>query len=386
MRVLLINDFRDGGGAEGVFRDTARILESKGHHVKCFFGAEQHQPPENIFKYLYNSSVKHDLSIVLNQFKPDVIHIHNYYHILSSAIFNSIKKYKKQHNCKVIFTAHDFHIICPSSNLLIYQNGVSANLGLPFSINNWLIKKIDKRGIQFSLLKKVAYFFEKLWVKPLDVVDAIITPSFFLKNALNVCGLNKSIVCVRNPYLGKTLSNYINRQIDKLSEIKFVFAGRLSREKGLYEFFNAAIENNVRIDIDVYGDGELLDSIKELVDTSSKISVTFKGYISNEELKALLPGYDVFLLPSIGYENAPLTIPEAASAGLVLLGTDRGGIKEMSEETKIPHFLYASDKEFLSTISALERFFQNKSRGFEIDLSKFTLDIYYTQLLNLYNG
>ncbi|MGQ1787826.1 glycosyltransferase [Saccharicrinis sp. GN24d3] len=384
MKVLLINDFVEGGGAEGVYRSTVDILKEHGHTVKSFYGAKRACTPKNFFNYLYNRKYKKALDEVLLNFKPDTIHIHNYYHLLSASIFVALRNFKKKNpNSKVILTAHDFHLICPSSHLMYFNNGYVKNISIPVRVKEWYNKSIDRRGIKYSIVKKNVWLFERVVVKPMKVIDVIVSPSQFLISTFKKSGIKNHMVCIRNPQK----ANNVVRQIIKqgVKEIKAVFFGRLSAEKGLFEFFNLAMANDIQLEVDIYGDGNEKEKLKYLLKDKTKIKVNFFGRINNEHLQKKLPNYHVALIPSIGYENAPLTIPEAANAGLLIWGTDNGGIKEMCEEVNIPHFLFKPNTlhSFKQSYNNLCTYLETK-QVLTIELGKFSEDTFYRETLTVY--
>ncbi len=377
MKILFINDFLEGGGAEGVFRLSYEIFKEQGHEVEIFYGAEQHQTPENICQYFYNKEFKTQLVKLLDKFKPDIIHIHNYYHLLTSAIFSAIKVYKKSNgNCKVVMTAHDFHLICPSSHLLYYKKGLTKTIKIPLRWYYWFFKRIDNRGIHYSLIKKMVWLYECCFQKPIHDIDLIISPSNFLSAVYRESGIKNRIECIRNPL--NTVNHVLYKSISKSSRLKFVYFGRLSSEKGLSVFFDYAFNLNLELEIDIYGIGPEEVVLKKILNNNDLIRVNFLGVINNTELQKKLVGYDVAIIPSTGYENAPLSIVEAANAGLVIWGTDNGGTKEICEEIGVPCFLYKpyNIKDYQESYEMLLDYFKTET-GFEINLKSFDFNSFY---------
>lgn len=383
MKVLLINDFKEGGGAEGVFNATLHMFKDKGCDVECYTGSNYHSKPKNILEYFYNKTHNMELSIILKKFIPDVVLVHNYNHILTSSIFSVLKKYKKEYSsCKIVYTAHDFHMLCPSSNLLWYKRGQSQNLKIPVKIKDWLFKCIDHRGFLYSIIKKIVWFWERLFIKPQKHIDLVISPSKFLINAFQKSGIRNNMVCIRNPLGNDSNVNCI--RIKQTQELKLVYFGRLSAEKGLEEFFELAVSLNLSLNIDVYGDGPERKNLKNYIKDVNGLEVNFLGRVDNNSLQDILPQYNIALIPSIGYENAPLTIPEAAKAGLVIWGTDIGGIKEMCETVGVPHFLFVPNevKSFTACYSKLTDFC-SQDRSCDLSFNDFGKDVYYSKLVKL---
>lgn len=388
-RVLLINDFYEGGGAEGVFRSTHNLLRSYGLNAEVFFAENKYSPPTSLVEYFYNYRAKDRLKKVLLDFEPDVIHIHNYYHKLSGSIFRAIREYKRNHQVRLIFTSHDFHLISPSSNLLYYKSRPFV-LGLDNVLRSQVFKKIDSRGCHYSISKKVYWLFERYVFKTNRLFDVIISPSLFLASVLRKNGISRPILCIRNPLrlkAGNGVRKTFSLPPKSSDELRFVFFGRLSKEKGVFEFLELCARVNKKVVFDIIGEGPMLDDLKSFVSVNEMSNVKFLGYIPSDKLTNRLEGYDVAVLPSVGYENAPLSIPESASSGLVFFGTSLGGTQEMCDLCNLPSFLFdtLNYDSFSSAYYNLIDFFKEQ-REFTIDLKPFSEMEYVSSLNRVYVG
>ncbi|WP_117055630.1 glycosyltransferase, partial [Klebsiella pneumoniae] len=87
------------------------------------------------------------------------------------------------------------------------------------------------------------------------------------------------------------------------SPIKLVFMGRVTEEKGILNFINIIQKSKFDIDFHIFGEGDLLNNIKELT-LRSGLTIICHGYVSRELLLKQINEYDIFVLPSIWYENA----------------------------------------------------------------------------------
>lgn len=388
MRVLIIDDFFIGGGAESVARMTKDLLSERGYDCKFFFGSERVSKPKSVASYLYSVHHRKRLSNELSSFIPDVIHIHNYYHVLSVSIFHAIRKFKRDHKVKVLYTAHDFHLISPSSNLLYFKNGPAA-LDLKSLLTSQWFKTIDSRGIAYSLLKKIQWVFERKLFKPEDLFDGVICPSRFLESLFRANGKIRKMFVIRNP-LDVDPDSILNLKVSygskREKDIRFVFFGRLSEEKGLKVFLNYLKNFNREAFVDLFGEGSVKEELELFAKDNGMCNVRFHGFIDFKELETRLCEYDVAVLPSVGYENAPLVVPESAANGLVVFGSDLGGVKEMCELSNIPHFLYkpTDSTSFCVAYTALISFFSASSVN-EIPLYVFSKDNYVATLIDLYN-
>src|SRR5476651_1183202 len=124
--ILHVADSLNGGGAEAVFRDTIIATESLGYinHVYVSDGKT------SFMSYIYSMKHKRLLLAELKKLKPDILHLQNFYHYLSPSVLAAIKIYKKNHKLHVVFTAHDYHLICPNSGFQYFEGGLRKNISL----------------------------------------------------------------------------------------------------------------------------------------------------------------------------------------------------------------------------------------------------------------
>ena len=67
-------------------------------------------------KTIYSKEARVQLGKVLDDFKPDVCHLNNFNYQLTPSIILEIVKWRKEtgRDCKIIFTAHDYQLVCPN--------------------------------------------------------------------------------------------------------------------------------------------------------------------------------------------------------------------------------------------------------------------------------
>ena len=114
-----------------------------------------------------------------------------------------------------------------------------------------------------------------------------------------------------------------------------IFLGRLVEKKGLvYAIEAIKYMQNSNINLHICGGGPLKNELEEMVEKynlSQKIK--FYGYISENEKINYFNSADILLVPSIetpegDKEGLPVVILEALSAGLPIIATNVGGIKD----------------------------------------------------------
>ena len=331
-KILYVNDFLIGGGAEKVCEDSLNLMKEF-YSVDMFYGTKNHSTAKNIFEYIYSKEYYLKFLDKLNLFKPDIIHLHNFYHILSPSILDAIKKYKKNYEVKVIFTAHDFHLLAPNSGYtyFTYFNNKLHKIEKNITFSDLILKKWDDRGILYSLAKQFQWIYNYKIKKSYEVIDIIITPSQFLSNLFRKA-YTKKVYTIRNPINFKIPN--INSQKHLNDKKELIFIGRIEPEKGLFEFIdkykNIFKKNNFNFSI--IGDGKDFQRIDNLI-KSNKLENKIKllGRKPHNETLKYLEKSHCLVLPSLLYENAPLSLVEGAIYKNKLLTMNYGGMKEIAE-------------------------------------------------------
>lgn len=332
MKILLINDFKNGGGAEVVFLQTYKTLKEMGLEVDLLYCHDKITPPTSVISYLFSNRNYRKLYKRLTQKRYDLVYILNYAYAFSPSILLAVKKYKKQnHNVKVIYNAHDAHIICPNSVFAFFKKKQMHLFPSAPRVREFIFKRLDYRGVIHSVLKKIQWLLAYRLFKLYNVFDEILCPSIFLCSKIQETYPKAKVSLLRNPLELDNIAKLriYNKNIS--NAIKIVYFGRISQEKGLKEL----IENLKDIDYNyvfyIYGDGPELPSLKILIDNLQLGDKIFlKGKKQWNELMTEISQYDAFILPSLIYENAPCSIVEAAAAGLYVITMKYGGLEELA--------------------------------------------------------
>ncbi|WP_434669730.1 glycosyltransferase family 4 protein [Klebsiella sp. B345] len=189
------------------------------------------------------------------------------------------------------------------------------------------------------------------------------------------------IFVIRNPIVGSTENSLTKKlTISESNSIKLVFMGRVTEEKGILKFIDKLQVSKFNIDFHIYGTGELVDAIKSL-DLRVGLKIIFHGYIERDKLLEEVSSYDIFVLPSIWYENAPLSILEAANLGLPVIVPNYGGLKEMASLTN-KYFMF--DYSNSSIDDCLYYAMEEVNNNFIANPKEFTYDNYKKNIINVY--
>ena len=182
MRVLIINKFLyPNGGSETYIFKLGEALEQHGHEVqyfgmehegRCvgnrvnaytsgmdFHGGSKLSKLTYPIKTIYSKEARVQLRKVLDDFKPEVCHLNNFNYQLTPSIILEIVKWRKEtgRDCKIIFTAHDYQLVCPNHILYIYgcymkeRGKLLTNTVVTTVMSNFgLYKAFDEKGIGYA--------------------------------------------------------------------------------------------------------------------------------------------------------------------------------------------------------------------------------------------
>lgn len=326
MKILQINkyDYRKGG-SETHFFDLIDLLRSKGHEVSVFTArgnSGDMELPElisfdkfslrNILKMLWNHDAVRKLDAVLASEKPDIAHLHNIYHHLSPAIIHLLKKRR----IPIAMTLHDYKIICP--NYKLFNQGKICEKCKGGKYYHCLFDKCVKGSRAKSLLAMIEAYLHRKMLKSYEKVDIFIAPSRFIKDKFVEFGVPAEKIEVIHNFVSLRPAKSVEKQ-----ENYILYFGRLSEEKGIDSLVEAMAYVNGDIRLKIVGNGETKKNLK------SEDRIEVLGYMDGVELTKAVSGAIAVVIPSVWYENMPLSMLEAMAAGKAVIAADIGGIPEI---------------------------------------------------------
>ena len=326
MRVLEVNDYRSLGGAEVLMDTTVSLLRDRGVDVELFTGDDVPAMRRTPLGYLDSSRARRALATRLERFDPDVVHLHNFYHLLSPGILQTISVHRRRRPLRVVMTAHDYHLVCPSSGLLHVCNGSlrSADVDRLGDATYLLTRRWDERGMAHSMLKLAQHVWNYRMHRRREVIDCVICPSRFLEGVFARNGL--PTLWLPNPAPAGRRSG--PRPADA---VRLVFTGRVGPEKGVAEFLET-LPADFPGGFTIVGDGPQLARCRAVVQRRGLDSIVeFTGRLPHDEALAVVARSHVLVLPSLCVENHPMSLLEALAAGTNILASNLGGMREIVE-------------------------------------------------------
>ena len=125
--------------------------------------------------------------------------------------------------------------------------------------------------------------------------------------------------------------NIIPKKSTKQFENQIIFAGRLSKEKGVETLIETAEQLPNNYNLLIAGSGPLEGKVEDL--SSKKTNVHYLGYQSKPDVLSLIHSSDLLIQPSLE-EGMSSTLLEAMGCGTCILGSNIEGISEIIENEK----------------------------------------------------
>ena len=371
---------------------TEQLLRAKGHEVAVFSMKhsqnipsewERYFPDEidfaspHLFKKIYavfrlfkSKEVADKFKLLINDFRPDVIHLHNIHSYISPVV----AEIAHQKGIRVVWTLHDYKLICPAYSCL--RKGVICEYCFTNKFNV-LINKCIKNSYLASMLgwMEVMYWNKQKLTK---ITDRFISPSRFLQAKMVEAGFAAEKI--------EVIQNFMPKQINPTTTKKdyYCYVGRISEEKGIDTLLHAASQLPYKLKI--IGDGPLLNTY---CSNFKKENIDFLGYLSPEKVYEIVNKARFMVLPSICYENNPFSVIEALCMNTPVVGSRIGGIPELIEEG-VNGFLFSpqNTSELKEKIDLCFDYFHDEYNFKKIGeqaQNKFGSEAFYKKLLKIYD-
>lgn len=337
MKIIHVNKFFGfGSGVETYMHALMDVQRKAGHEVHVFatrastnietedakYFVERMDLRSNIsavqkaVNFVWNVRAEQAMARMIADIQPDVIHLHNIYHHLSSSILRAIRRA----GVPCVHMLHDYKLACPSYSMFTegspcerckggkYYEAIRHHCLTPSFAGNALA------AMEMGFTK-VTQAYEK-------TVQCFLCPSQFMRDKMVSWGepATKFLV-VPNPLDAKPTQapgdgSYV------------LYVGRVSPEKGI-DVLIRAMAMLPKIPLKIVGSGRDEGRLRALAHELRATNVEFTGFKHGEELAQIRQHAALVAVPSIWYENAPYSILEPMADGIPVIGSRIGGIPEM---------------------------------------------------------
>jgi glycosyltransferase involved in cell wall biosynthesis len=316
MRILIAhNAYQHRGGEDTVVESEIALLRSHGHAVETYFRSNDDvssMPSLALVRQtLWSSRTTHDLADRINDFRPDIIHVHNTLPLISPSLYWAAERAR----VPVVQTLHNFRLMCLNAMFLREGRVCEDCLGhLPW---RGVARKCYRgSGAASAVLAGMLTLHRGLGTYRNKVARYIALNDFCRRKFIEG-GLPAERIAVKPNFVNWVEALPLPEGEGERQGLLFV--GRLSVEKGVSTLARAAAllpDAGLR----VAGEGPeaaLLDGVAGVTRLGSQ-----PGEVVRREMNSAV----ALVIPSIWYENFPRTIVEAFACGLPVIASRIGAL------------------------------------------------------------
>ncbi len=380
MRLLQIyNQYRSlFGGEETVVLQIADLVEGHGGDARLLMRTSRgldrslSKKAQAFFSAIYNPAAAREVLDVVEEFKPDVAHVHNLYPLFSPAVLVALQRA----GVPVVMTVHNHFLTCPKTDH-IYRGAVCERCvgGREYHCVLQNCRHDPMESLAYALrataARKARHF--------LDNVNVVVALSEFSRARIVAAGFEgERVVVLRN------MAARQDQPVDPATGEFALFVGRLSPEKGADVLVRAA-GMTPGIPVRLVGDGPLKGALEE----SAPQNVTFLGQLSEAAVAEQYRTARFLVVPSLCFEGCPLVISEAMSHGLPVIASRIGGLPELVVEGESGLLFEPGDSAGLAECmghlwSDSQQMRRLGRRGVERARSEFSEEWYWRRLREIY--
>lgn len=268
---------------------------------------------------IYSTESKYNLSKLLDRYRVDIAHIQNINRYITPSIFHTLKS----RNIPIVWTLHDYFLICPNSHF--FNKDKVCELCKGYRFFNGVFNRCRKGSIAASMVVVLEEYLHRLFGL-VRMVDYFITPSKFLRNKfIEYSFPPQKLIHIPNFVDATDICN------SPESGNYALYSGRLSQEKGVFTLIDA-VSLCKGMNLLIAGEGSLRKQLEDIANMKAPGKVKFLGRLDKEKLYKLISGCMFVVVPSLWYENSPYSVLEAFASCKPVVASRIGGIPELVEE------------------------------------------------------
>jgi len=324
MKIVQVhNYYQQPGGEDQVFAAESSMLEKYGHcvfrftvHNDCITGMNSFELARST---IWNTKIASELRELVRKVRPDIIHFHNTFSLISPAAYYAAKA----EGVPVIQTLHNYRLLCP--NALLFRNNHVCE--------GCMVKFVPWPGVLYACFRN-SRFATSVVAGTLSVhralrtykrmVDLYIALTDFSQRKFIQGGLPAEKIAVKPNFVDLDPGTSDGRGA------YVIFAGRLTQEKGVNILLAAWKETGGKIPLKIMGDGPLASRVAEASRNFSGIE--WLGHKSRQFVLNLMKNAMFILFPSEWYETFGLICVEAFACGKPVIASRLGSMAEIVQD------------------------------------------------------
>jgi glycosyltransferase involved in cell wall biosynthesis len=361
------------------------MLERAGHEVIAYrrsnWDAEAYRGVRLLAlakRTVWAADTRRNFSRLLQREKPDVVHVHNTFVMISPSIYSACS----EAGVPVVQTLHNYRLLCPAGTF--FRDGKVCEECLGGSLWRSVEHACYRQSYPASAvvaLMLAAHRLRDTWQREIACFVAL---SEFARNKFVEGGLPGEKIFVKPNFVSPDPGARTGPGDYAL------FVGRLSPKKRVDTVLAAWKQLPPSIPLHIIGDGPDREQLQAEAAHQGLSNVQFKGQLPREQTLAAINQARFLVFASEWYENFPVTIAESFACSTPVICSRLGAMQEIVSDGRTGiHFTPADAQdlagkvEWAWTHSAEMRAMGTQARA-EYE-SKYTAEKNYPLLLAIYN-
>jgi glycosyltransferase involved in cell wall biosynthesis len=328
MRILIVHNWyrsESPSGENRVVEEESRLLRAGGHEVHV------HGPSSDDIatldrtaratlplRVVWSSASKRELTRAIERFRPDVVHLHNTFPLLSPSVLAATRAA----GLPVVATLHNYRLVCPGGTL--FRGGTVCHDCLAGStlpgVRHGCYRDSSVMTVPIALSIEL---HTRRWQRS---VDAFVALSTAQADIFTAAGFPADRMVVKPNFVPDRPHH------PRTGGRRHVLClGRLTVEKGIRVLRTAWSEHaptgGFRHPLVIAGAGPLDAEVRAWA--AADPSVEFLGQQSRAECSQLLDDAVAVVVPSVWEETFGLVVIEAKAAGVPAVASDHASFPEL---------------------------------------------------------
>jgi glycosyltransferase involved in cell wall biosynthesis len=326
VKILVVHNFYEQrGGEDSVMERESRILLGNGHGILNYFRHNDEIQDYSLLQKIRLASgtvwapdTYSSLRRILRDERPAIAHFHNTFPLISPAAYYACAEAR----VPVVQTLHNYRLLCPAATLLREGKVCEACLGRSVAWPGVAHGCYQGSRAATAAVAAMLLVHQVMgtWKEKVDVYVAL---TEFARRKFVEGGLPAERIVVKPNFVAHDPG--AKRRTGEYA----LYLGRLSEEKGPLVLLEAWARLGEGIPLKLAGDGPLKQELRGEIGARALNGVELLGRVSFEEIAGLLHGARFLVLPSVCYENFPLTIVEAFACGVPVIASRLGSMVEI---------------------------------------------------------
>jgi glycosyltransferase involved in cell wall biosynthesis len=334
MRILLVhNYYLQPGGEDQVFSAETEVLRAHGEEVRTYTLHNNRTASMGRLSLasstVWNRIVFRELTSLLQDYVPDIVHCHNTFPLISPAAYAAAGRLR----IPVIQTLHNFRLLC--LNGLFLRNGAPCEDCLGRAVA-WpgVLHRCYRQSRQASTVVAAMLGIHRWCGTWQTAVDTYLAMSDFARAKFVAGGLPADRIVVKPNFLAHDPGTGAHQGAYAL------YVGRLSPEKGIASLVSVWERLAARMPLRIIGNGPL-----ETLSLARQPGIEWLGWQPRERVLAAMKEASFLIFPTECYEGFPIVLLEAMATGLPIIASRRGALPEIVRDGESGVLVSSNDPE-----------------------------------------